>query len=297
MQIELVETFLDLCETRNFNRTADRLGVTQSTVSGRVRALEAALGARLFDRSRSGTALTTEGLRFEPHARSLRHGWTEALHATRSSGDGAMTLRIGIQHDLVGSHFSDLIRGFRAALPETAFFFEADYSAQMCSDLVSGNQDFAILFTPRTHPDIYFETVGEIAYVMVSTEVSELADVRLPSYILANFSPAFAHSHAALHPGLVAASLSIGQNAAMVGLLGSLGGTAYVLDTSADALVADGTCTRVTNAPVIPQTVFAGINVRQRHRAMYRRLVQVLRSGLFLQVPQLRPRVAAAPRP
>ncbi|MGR3711069.1 MAG: LysR family transcriptional regulator, partial [Alterinioella nitratireducens] len=37
MQIELVETFLDLCDTRSFNRTADRLGVTQSTVSGRIR--------------------------------------------------------------------------------------------------------------------------------------------------------------------------------------------------------------------------------------------------------------------
>jgi DNA-binding transcriptional LysR family regulator len=39
MQTELLETFLDLCETRSFNRTADRLGVTQSTISGRVRAL------------------------------------------------------------------------------------------------------------------------------------------------------------------------------------------------------------------------------------------------------------------
>lgn len=48
MQIELIETFLDLCETRSFNRTAERLGVTQSTISGRVKALEGALGQRLF---------------------------------------------------------------------------------------------------------------------------------------------------------------------------------------------------------------------------------------------------------
>ena len=55
MQIDLVETFLDLCETRSFNRTAERLGLTQSTVSGRVKALEAALDVRLFTRSRAGT--------------------------------------------------------------------------------------------------------------------------------------------------------------------------------------------------------------------------------------------------
>ena len=61
MQTELIETFLDLCETRSFNRTAERLGIMQSTVSGRIRALEAAVGRRLFTRSRAGTELTTEG--------------------------------------------------------------------------------------------------------------------------------------------------------------------------------------------------------------------------------------------
>ncbi|MEH6775909.1 MAG: LysR family transcriptional regulator, partial [Cereibacter changlensis] len=78
MQIELLETFLDLVETRSFNRSAERLGVTQSTVSARIAALETALGARLFDRSRAGTEPTMEGRRFEPHARSLRHEWNEA---------------------------------------------------------------------------------------------------------------------------------------------------------------------------------------------------------------------------
>lgn len=48
MQTELIETFLDLCETRSFNRTAERLGIMQSTVSGRIRALEAAVGRRIL---------------------------------------------------------------------------------------------------------------------------------------------------------------------------------------------------------------------------------------------------------
>jgi LysR family transcriptional regulator, flagellar master operon regulator len=291
VQIELIETFLDLCETRSFNKTADRLGVMQSTISGRVKTLESVLGRRLFTRSRAGTDLTTEGLRFEPQARSLRHGWAEALHATRDTGIGAVTMRIGIQQDLVGSHFSDLIGQFRASLPDTSFFFEADYSAQMCSDLVTGIEDFAILFSPRNHPDIYFETLGEISYVMVSTEADDLADVRPASYILANYSAAFAQSLASLHPNLAAASLSIGQNAAMIGLLQTLGGTAYVLADSADQLIASGQCKRVAGAATIPQTVFAGIHMRHRLRPVHRRLLQILRNH-FGGVPARRP-----PRP
>ena len=40
MQIDLLDTFLDLAETRSFHRTAEKLGITQSTVSARISALE-----------------------------------------------------------------------------------------------------------------------------------------------------------------------------------------------------------------------------------------------------------------
>jgi DNA-binding transcriptional LysR family regulator len=286
MQPELIETFLDLCDSRSFNRTADRLGITQSTVSGRIKALEAALSCRLFSRSRAGTELTTDGLRFEPHARSLRHGWSEALHAVRSPGRGAASMRIGIQHDLVGLHFSDLIRDFRAALTETAFFFEADYSAQMCADLISGTEDFAILFTPKPHPDLFFETVGEVSYRMVSADTDRLSGVNAETYILANYSPAFAHAHAARHPGLTSVSLSIGQNAAMVGLLQTLGGAAYVLSQSARDLVASGAFRFVTDAQPIAQTLFAGVNMRHRHRSAHRRLMRILHGHFGTNSPR-----------
>jgi DNA-binding transcriptional LysR family regulator len=276
MQIELIETFLDLCETKSFNQTADRLGVTQSTVSGRVKSLEGVVGVRLFQRSRSGTALTTEGLRFEPHARSLRHNWVTALNATRDTAITGVTMRIGLQHDLVGIEISQLITRFRDILPSTTFLFEADYSGQMCSDLMSGAQDIAVLFSPKTQPDLYFEALGEVSYVMVSTHAQSLADVNRDTYILANYAPAFAHTHTALLPELAHVSLSIGQNAAMVDLLTSLSGTAYVLRHSADALIAARTCSLVRDAPVITQPVFAGLNLRNRHRAAYRKLVSVL---------------------
>lgn len=276
MQIELIETFLDLCETKSFNQTAERLGVTQSTVSGRIKSLEGAVGVRLFQRSRSGTSLTTQGLRFEPHARSLRHDWVTALNATQDTAIAGVTMRIGLQHDLVGIDINRLIGEFRSALASTVFLIEADYSGQMCSDLVSGTQDVAVLFTPKNLPDLTFETLGDVSYVMVSTETSELSAVNKESYILGNYAPAFAHAHAARLPDLVHVSLSIGQNAAMVDLLTSLSGTAYVLKHSADALVAAGTCQRVKDAPVITQPVFVGLNVRNRHRAAYRKLVSIL---------------------
>ncbi len=276
MQIELIDTFLDLCETKSFNQTAERLGVTQSTISGRIKSLEKLIGVRLFQRSRSGTALTTQGLRFEPHARSLRHDWVTALNATRDTAMAGVTMRIGLQHDLMGVNVKQLVGRLRAILPDTALLFETDYSGQMCSDLTSGKQDIAILYSPVVQPDLYFETLGELRFIMVSTESDRLGGINKQTYILANYSAAFAHAHAALLPDLAHVSLSIGQNAAMVDLLTSLSGSAYVLEHSAKALVASGDCQIVKDAPPIMQTVFVGLNMRNRHRAAYRKLIKAL---------------------
>ncbi len=277
MQLDLIDTFLDLCETKSFHQTAERLGVTQSTVSARVKTLEASVGARLFKRSRSGTALTTEGLRFEPHARGLKHNWLTALNATKDVSLGGVTIRIGLQHDLVSPDIRALIGELRQTFPNTAFFLESDYSAQMCTDLVSGAQDVAVLFSPKLLPDLHFEPLGEVRYVMVSTDTKTIAGIQPDRYIVGNYSPAFAQTHSALFPDLANGSLSIGQNSGMVSLLTSLSGTAYVSEASAAGLIAEGAYQRVADAPVIPQPLFVGLNTRNRRRTSFRRLVTILR--------------------
>jgi DNA-binding transcriptional LysR family regulator len=297
MNPELIDTFLDLCETRSFNRTAERLGVTQSTVSGRVRALEKLLGRRLFQRSRSGTELTTEGLMFAPHARSLRVAWAEALHAARHAGDSAMTLRIGLQHDLAAAHIGDWVNAFLAAFPGVSVYVEADYSANMCADLASGGLDLAMIFTPQGGRDIHFETLGEVGYRMVSTDTDQLSEVTTGRYVLANYSPAFAQTHAQLHPGLSTAPVSSGQNATVAGLLAALGGTAYVLDETALALAASGQAQLVADAPAITQPVYGAVLLRNRHRASHRRLMKLLRARFAQRPPraQSKPGIQSAP--
>jgi DNA-binding transcriptional LysR family regulator len=275
MQIELIETFLDLCETRSFNRTAERLGVTQSTVSGRIRALERALGCRLFTRSRAGTQITTAGMGFEPHARSLRRGWAEALHAVRDTE--RVTLRLAIQHDLAAEDMGGWVRDLQAALQQASFYVETDYSAQICADLVAGEMDVGVLFTPRPHPDLHAETVGEVVYRMVSTTAARLCEVDPASYVRGNFSPVFARSHAALLPVLSGAAIASGQSAIIAAILGNMGGTGYVLAGTAARLESAGAAAPVADAPDIPQTVYAAVHLRHRHRGLHRRLLRLFR--------------------
>ena len=65
MDIDRARTFLEIIHTGSFLGAADRLHVTQTTVSARIRTLEDDLGRRLFVRNRTGAQLTPAGREFQ----------------------------------------------------------------------------------------------------------------------------------------------------------------------------------------------------------------------------------------
>ena len=276
MQPDQIETFLDLVDSRSFNRTAERQGLTQSTVSGRIASLETALGVRLFTRSRAGTELTTEGLKFAPHARILRHAWAEARHSVTPTGEAVINIRLGIQSDLAPNHLGHWMQGFRRYLPDCAFYIEPDFSAQMCRDLTAGASDFAVLYTPYASPDLHFTSLGETRYRLISSETDRRAGLRPATYIRANFAPAFDMHHRMALPELQETPIAAGQSATIAGLLSRLGGSAYLLDVVAEELIASGNFRVVTDAPIIRQPVHAATHLRHRTSKLHRHLLRVV---------------------
>ncbi len=276
MQIELLDTFLDLIETRSFHRTAERLHITQSTVSARVMALEQAVGGRLFTRSRAGTNLSTEGLKFEVHARALRHAWTEAQRAVAPSGNAAVSLRIGIQNDLAAGQIGEWVSNFRRSLPECAFYIEPDYSAQMCKDIDRGALDFAVVYSPQALPDLHIASVGEVRYRLISGDGAARSDLSPLRYIRGSYSAAFDEAHRQIMPEFSAALLAAGQNAAVAGLLATMGGAGFVLEETAQALIAGGTFKAVEDVEAINQPIYAVMHNRHRTSRMHRRLTRIV---------------------
>lgn len=278
MNIEQVLTFLDLIETNSFNTTAERMGVTQSTISSRVQALETVLGKRLFTRSRAGTRLTTAGARFAHHARTLQQEWNEAQRAVLSADNFARSLRIGVQMDIAADAIGRWVRSFRKTMPDTSFYIEPDYSIQMSADLLAGALDIGLMFAPRHFPDLHNERVGDVTYRMISTLTDRLADVAPENYIYGNYTPAFDQAHRRLLPDHArSAPVACGQSSAVVALLLELGGSAYVLQETASEVVASGRCRFVADAEPIPQTVYLAVHIRHRHSQATRRILGVVK--------------------
>lgn len=73
MELYQIRYFLALSETLNFSRAAERCFVTQPALTKSIQKLEDQLGARLFDRNKSGVMLTEFGRAMLPNFQQIYH--------------------------------------------------------------------------------------------------------------------------------------------------------------------------------------------------------------------------------
>ncbi len=88
MEQHHVVAFLALTEELHFGRAADRVFVTQPTLSRTIRALEDEFGTRLFDRSNRGVQLTEAGNAFLEPARALHASYERAMNSVAQAAQG-----------------------------------------------------------------------------------------------------------------------------------------------------------------------------------------------------------------
>lgn len=97
VELRHLRTFVTVAETENFTRAAERLGITQPSVSIQVKELEGALGAQLFSRSGPRVALTPAGRVFRDRAVLTLAKFSDACQAVHDTeGLTAGHLSLGV---------------------------------------------------------------------------------------------------------------------------------------------------------------------------------------------------------
>lgn len=79
IELRHLRYFLAVAETENFTRAAERLAVSQPSVSQQIKDLEEALGSPLFDRIGKRVQLTEAGRAFRSHAEGVLARFDEAV--------------------------------------------------------------------------------------------------------------------------------------------------------------------------------------------------------------------------
>ena len=170
MDIEFARTFLAVAAAGNFVGAAQRLHVTQSTVSMRIQALESRLGASLFERGRGGAHLTPAGRRFLRHANTLVRTLEQARHEVGLPAGfrGSLTLRGRIA--LWDGFLPQWVARMRATHPDISLHLEAGFEDDIMRGLVQGTVDVGVLYTPENRPGLGIERLFEEKLVLVATD-------------------------------------------------------------------------------------------------------------------------------
>ncbi|MEM6669488.1 MAG: LysR family transcriptional regulator [Pseudomonadota bacterium] len=138
-----------LAEEQHFGRAAKRLGISQPALTSRLRRLEAAVGARLFERSRSGVRPTPAGAAFIEGSRRTLNAADASVEAARAAQDGfGEMLRVGFTQIAAHQVMAPILNQFRAANPDARLSLSEGTSASLERDLEIGTIDVAFLHPP-----------------------------------------------------------------------------------------------------------------------------------------------------
>lgn len=147
-----LRSFVAIARAGSVTRAAQQVHRTQSAVSTQLQQLEAALGARLVERSTRALALSEAGERFLPHAQRLLDA-QEAAHAALSGARGAETVwRIGISEYFLPARLGELLAVLRDAQPAARLELLMSSSAALQRLWDDGAADLVVLTTARPLP-------------------------------------------------------------------------------------------------------------------------------------------------
>src|SRR4051812_12789163 len=148
MELKLLRAFLTVTELRHFGQAADVLCVSQPALSKKIAALEASLGARLFERGRHGAELTTFGAGFLADAEALVRDADQILARAREASSGARGfLRVGLGLSTL-TEVPQLVADFRKRYPNVSVTLNDLSSAEQTRRLLSGKLEVGFLRLP-----------------------------------------------------------------------------------------------------------------------------------------------------
>ncbi|MCM2551998.1 LysR family transcriptional regulator [Burkholderia glumae] len=202
MELKHLVAFVALAEELHFGRAAGRLCIVQPALSMQIKALETALGVRLFDRDRHKVALSTAGSLFLPEARATLEQAARAAQVARLSAQGEIgTLRLGFVSSVLPKLLPTLIRTMHARYPRIALDLKDMPTPDQIAALQGGTLDFGIARLPVAASGLASRVVLEESFVVAvpashalarQTQI-EPAQLRgQPAFVLARrYAPGF----------------------------------------------------------------------------------------------------------
>lgn len=265
MDITLAKTFLTIVEVGNFRIASEKLHVTQSTVSARIKALEDQLGKTLFVRNKSGASLTQAGIYFQEYALSLVQLWERAVKKVSSEDMYRDYISIGARPGLWEPVIMAWLPWAKAKFPDIAYRVEFGIATDLIRRLEEGIIDVAILLSAPSIPGIAVEELYLENFVLVANPRTPqkdvpLADIFNSNYVEVDWGKEFKESMRHYFPATAVPQLSVNIGLYGIKYIVEFGGCGYFPRSMVSEYLDAGTLIIVNKAPVIKQPAYLAYN-------------------------------------
>ena len=176
-----LDAFFECAQVGNFTRAAEKLNITQSALSQRIRNLEEDLGTSLFVRDPSGVRLTEAGFTLLRYCQSKASIETEVL-AQIKGRELSLTygiIRIGGFSSVMRSIVLPALAELLTENPQIQISFISEEVSELPNMLKRGEIDYMILNYDLGRDELVTEKLGVERNVLVSRRGQKVPDIYL----------------------------------------------------------------------------------------------------------------------
>ena len=268
MKIDHLLTFLEIAACGNFNRAAENLNVTQSTVSARIKTIEEQFGRPLFKRSHAGVELTSAGHHFRRYALGIQRLWQQAHQEVTLPQGYRTVLALGAQVSLWDRLILKWMPRMRQKASDVALRVEADYSNSLMRQLIDGLLDIGVMYTPRQTMGLVVDDLFEETLIAVTTRERDVTDGWVEDYVFVDWGDEFRAKHGQAFPDMEASAVSVGLGALGLQYILENGGSGYFPTRVVEPLLEQGKLYPVKGAPTARRPVYVVYTATPKHEEL-----------------------------
>jgi DNA-binding transcriptional LysR family regulator len=269
MDITLAKTFLEITRTGSFIAAAEKLHVTQTTVTARVHNLEKQIGCKLFIRNRSGASLTADGERFIEYATKLIQTWETAKRDLPLPTGTERVLNIGGEISLWSPLMMQWLNNLKDDVADVAVRAEIGERQSLIEKLEHGLLDVIIIHQPEYSPGIQIEQLLEEKLIFISSKKTP------EPYIYVDWGESFRKQHDAALPEYARAKLSINLGPLAIAHILKNGGSGYFRTRVVEHYINQGLLDKDSDKPEFSFPVYVAYR-RDNDNDFFKQAIQSL---------------------
>lgn len=234
MDISHLKTFLEIYKTRHFRKSAEKLFITQSAASARIKLLEESLGVKLFTREKRKIEPTSAAHRFYKYADMVVSNWDQAKQVVALPDDVEQSISLACLADIWHLFLNNWVSDIQSNNPELAFNLMINQASNISEKVINGTLDLGLVFEPMNLPNLHMQEVLTFDIKLFSTKANQqLEDALNDNYVMVDWGPSFAYEYAQKYADRTLATMQTNYGVMALDILKSKGGAAYLPDIKA----------------------------------------------------------------